>query len=101
LGTGETVFVATIDKNDATYLAMQIVGMDYNASCTATWTFPDGVKIWSGAVYGVDIGAPLRLRSRHYPQGPFIPYDYIPAGNHVLRIKCSTYSNLRIGATYY
>jgi hypothetical protein len=93
----EKVYIVNINK-DLMYLKLSIAGLNENTKAVFSWTFPDG-SVYPQAlnqgvvdIDGMNFGGLLVLRSKKYWYGGNINHDYIPQGNHVLRIKASAAS---------
>ncbi len=92
LNTGqERIYVLNITQN-WTYLDMSIAGLTMDTLGSYTWIFPDGTvypqRPNQGQKYisGMNQAGSLALLSKKYPWGSTIETDYIPQGNHIIRI---------------
>ncbi len=105
----EKVYIVNINQN-YTYLNFGISGLTNNTSGTFTWTFPDGrvlpqPNLRQGVrdILGMNKAGLLVLKSQNYRgDTPNIPDQYIPQGNHVLRISASASSSyFKVGIEVY
>lgn len=96
---GKYDYILKANYDNYTYLSASIIGLDNAVVCTYTWTFPDGTA-YSGAVRATNINGRLDLRTRNWGYSNIL-YDYIPSGNHLLRIDSTGSGRLRIRAAVY
>jgi hypothetical protein len=95
---GEKIFVVNINRQ-LTYLKFSIAGLNETTIGIFSWTFPDG-RVFPQAlnqgvvdIQGMNYGGLLVLRSGAYAWGPNISDQYIPQGNHILRIRANANSS--------
>jgi hypothetical protein len=96
---GKYDFILNVSSDNHVYLSASIIGLDNEVKCSYTWTFPDGTA-YTGTVMATNINGWLGFRTRNYNY-PNIAYDYIPSGNHLLRIDSTGYGRLLIRASVY
>ncbi len=97
----EFTYVANVESTDSTTLMLNLIGTTNETDATFTWTFPDG-KEFSGSSLNTSINGLLYLRTQKAQQDPnLVGYDYIPAGQHVLKIKANNSSCFVMRAGWY
>jgi hypothetical protein len=90
IGAGQTRVYTAVIPEGRKRLHISIYGLTPGTSTTYTWIFPDGTEFpahfgYHNKIEGTNIGGNLELRCQG-AYGPNIPYDFIPAGNHTLKI---------------